>query len=42
VLSARAGLESMLPRVGVKVLQDETFYVEPNLSEVNRRQSVAV
>jgi phage host-nuclease inhibitor protein Gam len=40
ILSGRAELESMLPKVGVKVMQDETFYVEPNLSELKPRQSV--
>lgn len=40
LLGQRDELAEFLPRVGLKVTQDETFFVEPNLTETETRQTV--
>jgi phage host-nuclease inhibitor protein Gam len=40
ILAQRAILCRVLPEVGVKVVQGETFYVEPTLTKVPTRQTV--
>lgn len=37
IIAERESLGSILEGVGVKVVQDETFYVEPNLTETETR-----
>lgn len=42
ILGQRDELAEFLPRVGVKVVQAESFFVEPKLTEVESKQKQAV
>jgi len=39
ILGQRDGLAEILPRVGLKITQDETFFVDPKLTDPETRQT---
>lgn len=39
IIAQRAEIECVLPKCGVKVVQGESFFVEPKLTEVESRQT---
>lgn len=41
IIAQRAEVEFILPKCGVKVVQGESFFVEPKLTEVETRQTQA-
>lgn len=40
LLSVREGRADDFPRIGVRVVQEETFYVEPKVTEVENRETL--